>query len=149
MTRKITRSLTRIKAGIQDKLYLGNLDAKRDWGYAGDYVEAMWLMLQQDSPGDYVVATGEQYSVEDFLDFAGEALELNWRDVVEIDPRYLRPNEVVSLCGDSSRARRELGWKPQVDLRGLVRMMCDHDLRLAEDEARQVAGRIRVGVQRV
>lgn len=149
VTRKITRSLTRIKAGIQDKLYLGNLDAKRDWGYAGDYVEAMWRMLQQDEPGDFVVATGEQYSVEDFLGFAGEALDLDWKSVVEIDPRYLRPNEVVSLCGDPARAKKELGWKPSVDLRGLVRMMCDHDLRLAEDEARQVADRMRVRVQRV
>lgn len=149
VTRKISRSLTRIKAGIQDKLYLGNLDAKRDWGYAGDYVEAMWLMLQQDQPGDYVVATGEQYSVEQFLDVAGEILEMDWRSVVEIDPRYLRPNEVVSLCGDSSRARRDLGWKPSVDFRGLVGMMCAHDMRLAEDEARQMASRFRAGVQRL
>jgi GDPmannose 4,6-dehydratase len=149
VTRKITRSLTRIKAGIQDRLYLGNLDAKRDWGFAGDYVEAMHLMLQQNEPGDYVVATGVQYSVEEFLNFAGEYLELDWRKVVEMDPRYLRPNEVVSLCGDPSRARKALGWEPKVDLRGLVRMMCEHDLRLAEDEARQVAEKFRVGVQRV
>lgn len=149
VTRKITRSLARIKAGVQDKLYLGNLDALRDWGYAGDYVEAMWMMLQQDAPGDYVVATGKQYSVENFLEIAGEYLELDWRKVVDIDPRYLRPNEVVSLCGDPSRARKELGWTPKVDLPGLVRMMCDHDLRLAEDEARQVASRMRSGVQRV
>ncbi|MBI1353831.1 MAG: GDP-mannose 4,6-dehydratase [Acidobacteria bacterium] len=149
VTRKITRSLTRIKAGIQDKLYMGNLDALRDWGYAGDYVEAMWLMLQQDEPGDFVVATGRQYSVEDFLGIAGEYLGLDWKKVVEIDPRYLRPNEVVSLCGDPSLAKKTLGWEPKVDLPGLVRMMCDHDLRLAEEEARAVASRIRTGVQRV
>ena len=136
VTRKITRTLARIKAGLEDKLYLGNMDAKRDWGFAGDYVEAMWRMLQQDEPGDYVVATGEQHSVQDFLETAAARLEMDWREVVEVDARYLRPAEVDSLCGDSSKARKELGWAPAVDFPGLVAMMCDHDMELAQQEAR-------------
>jgi GDPmannose 4,6-dehydratase len=142
VTRKITRTLARIKAGIERKLYLGNLDARRDWGYAGDYVEAMWRMLQQEQPGDYVVATGEQHSVRDFVEAAAARLELDWREAVEMDERYLRPAEVDSLCGDAAKARRELGWKPSVDFAGLVAMMCDHDLELARREARaEQAGR--------
>ena len=134
VTRKITRALGRIKEGIQDKLYLGNLDAKRDWGFAGDYVKAMWLMLQQDKPGDYAVATGEAHSVREFLDIAGEHLNLDWQKHVEIDPRYFRPTEVDYLLGDSSRAREILGWKPETSFEQLVRMMTDNDLALAKRE---------------
>jgi len=134
VTRKITRAAARIKYGLQDKLYLGNLDAKRDWGYAGDYVEAMWLMLQQDEPDDYVIATGECHSVREFLEETFTQLDLDWRDYVEIDPRYLRPTEVDHLQGDSTKARRKLGWKPKVDFRQLVKMMLQHDLDLARQE---------------
>ena len=132
VTRKITRALGRIRRGIQKKLYLGNLDAKRDWGFAGDYVHAMWMMLQQDEPDDYVIATGEAWTVRDFLDIAGERLDLDWREYVEVDPRYFRPTEVDYLLGDASKARRELGWEPQVSFRELVNMMVDNDLQLAE-----------------
>jgi len=138
VTRKVTRSLARIKAGLEEKLYMGNLDAKRDWGYAGDYVEAMWRILQHDKPDDFVIATGEQRSVRDLLDAAGRRLDIDWRDVVEIDPRYVRPAEVHSLLGDPSKAHRELGWKPRVDFQGLVDMMCDHDW---EEARREVAFR--------
>jgi GDPmannose 4,6-dehydratase len=142
VTRKITRTLARIKAGLEDKLYLGNLSARRDWGFAGDYVDAMWRMLQQDQPDDYVIATGEQHSVQELLETAAAHLELDWRKVVELDPRYLRPAEVDSLCGDASKARTRLGWAPAVDFPGLVAMMCDHDLELATQEARaEKAGR--------
>lgn len=134
VTRKITRAAARIKYGLQNKLYLGNLDAKRDWGYAGDYVEAMWLMLQQDEPDDYVIATGECHSVREFLEETFSQLDLDWRDYVEIDPRYLRPTEVDHLQGDSTKARRKLGWKPKVDFRQLVKMMLQHDLDLARQE---------------
>ena len=134
VTRKITRAATRIKAGLQDKLYLGNLDAKRDWGFAGDYVEAMWLMLQQDKPDDYVIATGESHSVREFLDQVFGHLDLDWHDYVEIDPRYFRPSEVDHLEGDASKARRALKWKPKVTFEELVRMMVDADMRLAERE---------------
>ncbi|HYO81671.1 MAG TPA: GDP-mannose 4,6-dehydratase, partial [Bryobacteraceae bacterium] len=134
VTRKITRALTRIKLGLQQKLFLGNLDAKRDWGFAGDYVRGMWLMLQQDSPDDYVVATGEAHSVRDFLDVAGERLGLDWSKHVEIDPRYYRPTEVDYLLGDPSRARAILPWEPRVTFAGLVTMMVDSDLQLAERE---------------
>jgi GDPmannose 4,6-dehydratase len=134
VTRKITRALGRIKLGAQKKLYLGNLDAKRDWGFAGDYVRAMWLMLQQGNPDDYVVSTNEAYSVRDFLNIAGERLGLDWEKHVEIDPRYFRPTEVDYLLGDSSKARRILGWKPEVPFRSLVEMMADHDLELARRE---------------
>jgi GDPmannose 4,6-dehydratase len=132
VTRKITRGLGRIRAGIQKKLYLGNLDAKRDWGFAGDYVRAMWMMLQQDRPDDYVIATGEAWTIRDLLDIAGEHLNLDWREYVEIDARYFRPTEVDYLLGDASKARRELGWEPRVSFRELVRMMVDNDLQLAE-----------------
>jgi GDPmannose 4,6-dehydratase len=134
VTRKITRALTRIRLGVQDKLYLGNLDARRDWGYAGDFVEAMHLMLQQESPGDYVVATGESHSIRDFLDVAGDACGLNWHQHVELDPRYLRPTEVDHLRGDSSKARAEFGWKPRVSFEELVRMMIASDFELAKQE---------------
>jgi GDPmannose 4,6-dehydratase len=134
VTRKITRALGRIKLGLQDKLYLGNLEAKRDWGYAGDYVEAMWMMLQAPQAGDYVVATGESHSVREFLDVAGVYAGLDWKKHVETDPRYFRPSEVDHLCGDSSKARRELGWRPKVEFRELVRLMIEHDLDLAQQE---------------
>jgi GDPmannose 4,6-dehydratase len=134
VTRKITRALTRIKLGLQKKLFLGNLDARRDWGFAGDYVEAMWLMLQQNSASDYVVATGESYSVREFLDTAAELCDLDWKQFVDIDPRYLRPTEVDHLQGDASKARNVLGWKPRVSFRELVRMMIENDLDLARKE---------------
>ncbi len=134
VTRKITRALGRIKMGLQQKLYLGNLDAKRDWGFAGDYVEAMWLMLQQDKPDDYVVATGESYSVRDFLTEAAKILELDWEELVETDPRLFRPAEVDFLQGDSSKAKAELGWQPKVTFKELVRRMVAHDLDLARNE---------------
>lgn len=134
VTRKITRALGRIKCGLQKKLYLGNLDAKRDWGFAGDYVEAMWLMLQQEKPDDYVVATNESFSVREFLEVAFGHLGLDWNEFVEIDPRYFRPAEVDYLLGDATKARETLGWKPRVSFRELVTMMVDHDLKLAEQE---------------
>ena len=134
VTRKITRALTRIKYGLQDKLFLGNIDSKRDWGYAGDYVEAMWKMLQADAPGDFVVATGEAYSVRQFLDAAAALCELDWARHVEIDQRYFRPTEVDFLLGDSSKARAALGWTPKVNFKELVRIMVEHDLELARQE---------------
>jgi GDPmannose 4,6-dehydratase len=134
VTRKITRAATRIKLGLQDKLYLGNLDAKRDWGFAGDYVETMWLMLQQDKPDDYVIATGETHSVREFLDEVFGYLGLDWQEYVGIDERYYRPTEVDFLQGDSSKARKVLNWKPKVTFKELARMMTDADMKLAEDE---------------
>jgi GDPmannose 4,6-dehydratase len=134
VTRKITRALGRIKHGLQDKLYLGNLDARRDWGFAGDYVEAMWLMLQADKPDDYVVATGDTHSVREFLELAAKIAEVDLEDRVELDPRYYRPTEVDHLEGDASKARKELGWQPRVDFEGLVRMMVEADLELAARE---------------
>ena len=123
ITQKITRATTRIKLGLQEKLYLGNLDAKRNWGFAGDYVEAMWLMLQQETPDDYVVATNELYSVRDFCEKTFSQLGLNYEDHVEIDPRYYRPAEVDLLLGDSTKAYEQLGWKPQTSFDQLVKMM--------------------------
>jgi GDPmannose 4,6-dehydratase len=134
VTRKITRAATRIKLGIQKKLYLGNLDAERDWGFAGDYVEAMWLMLQQDEPDDYVIATGETRSVKQFLERTFSMLDLNWEEYVAFDPRYLRPSEVNHLLGDASKAQEQLNWKPKVDFDGLVKMMVDTDMALAKRE---------------
>jgi len=134
VTRKITRAAGRIKMGLQDKLYLGNLEARRDWGFAGDYVEAMWLMLQQDEPDDYVIATGESHSVREFLELAFGMLDLDWRKYVKIDPRYFRPTEVDHLLGDASKAREKLGWRPRVSFEELVRMMVEHDLELARQE---------------
>ena len=131
VTRKITRAATRIKLGLQDKLYLGNLDAKRDWGFAGDYVEAMWLMLQQDKPDDYVIATGETHSVREFLDEVFGYLDLDWHKYVEIDPRYFRPTEVDLLLGDASKAQRVLGWKPKVGFQGAGQHDDRADMELA------------------
>jgi GDPmannose 4,6-dehydratase len=127
VTRKITRAAARISHGLDKKLYLGNLEAKRDWGFAGDYVEAMWLMLQQAEPDDYVIATGEAHSVREALDVAFEAMGLDWHKYVEIDPRYLRPTEVDHLCGDASKARAKLGWQPKVRFKELVEMMVRSD----------------------
>jgi GDPmannose 4,6-dehydratase len=135
VSRKITRAAARIKLGLQEKLFLGNLDAKRDWGYAGDYVEAMWLMLQQAEPDDFVIATGETHSVRDFLDEAFGYIGLDWNKYVEIDPRYYRPTEVDVLLGDSSKARKKLGWQPKVRFQELVRMMIDADLQLEAHRA--------------
>jgi GDPmannose 4,6-dehydratase len=134
VTRKITRAATRIKLGLQKQLFLGNLEAKRDWGFAGDYVEAMWRMLQADKADDYVVATGETHSIRELLEVAFGLLELDWKQYVKHDQRYVRPAEVDLLLGDASRARAELGWQPKVSFPELVRMMIDSDLRLAEQE---------------
>jgi GDPmannose 4,6-dehydratase len=134
VTRKITRAATRIKLGLQDKLFLGNLDSQRDWGFAGDYVEAMWLMLQQDAPDDYVVATGETYSVKQFLDETFAQLGLDWKKHVEQDQRYFRPAEVDLLLGDPAKAKRVLKWEPKVKFKGLVQMMVEADMELAQQE---------------
>ncbi len=130
VTRKITRGIANIKFGLDSKLYLGNLDAKRDWGFAGDYVEGMWMMMQQAEPDDYVLATGETHSVREFLDLAFDHAGLDWKKHVEIDPRYFRPAEVDLLLGDSTKARQKLGWQPRVSFPELVRMMVDADLEL-------------------
>lgn len=134
VTRKITRAATRIKLGLQEKLYLGNLDAKRDWGFAGDYVEAMWKMLQVDEPDDYVIATGETHSVKEFLEEVFSYLDMDWRQYVQIDPKYYRPTEVDLLLGDSSKARKILEWEPKVNFKRLVKMMVDSDMEQAGDE---------------
>lgn len=134
VTRKITRAATRIKLGLQDELRLGNLDAERDWGYAGDYVEAMWMILQQGWPDDFVIATGEMHSVREFLKEVFEYLDLDWSKYVKYDKRYERPTEVDALRGDNSKARNDLGWKPKVDFKQLVRLMVDSDMVLAEKE---------------
>jgi GDPmannose 4,6-dehydratase len=134
VTRKITRAATRIQCGLQEALYLGNLEARRDWGFAGDYVETMWLMLQQDEPDDYVVATGESHSVREFLTEVFEYLGLDWEKYVKTDARYFRPTEVDLLQGDSSKARRVLNWKPRVTFKELARLMVDADMRIAEQE---------------
>ena len=141
VTRKITRALAHILAGLQDKLYLGNLEAKRDWGYAKEYVEAMWLMLQQDKPDDYVVATGETHSIREFLDLAFAHAGLSWEKYVEIDPRYYRPAEVDLLMGDARKARRQLGWEPKTKFADLVKLMVDADVKLLKDHRE---GRIKV-----
>ena len=134
VTRKITLGATRIKEGLQKKLVMGNLDAKRDWGFAGDYVRAMWLMLQQEKPDDFVVAIGETYAVSEFLELSFNHVGLDWHDYVEFDPKYTRPAEVDVLLGDPSKARKVLGWKPEVSFKGLVAMMIEHDLELARRE---------------
>ena len=134
VTRKITRAVGRIKNGIQTKLTLGNLDAKRDWGFAGDYVKAMWLILQHDTPDDWVIATGETHSVEEFAKKAFEYASLDWKEYVITDKKYFRPNEVNYLLGDSSKARKELGWEPEVSFDQMVKIMVDNDLKLAESE---------------
>ena len=135
VSRKITRAATRIKVGLQEKLFLGNLDARRDWGYAPEYVEAMWLMLQQDKPDDYVIATGETHSVREFVEETFQLLDMEWRKHVEMDPRYVRPTEVDLLLGDYSKAKKELNWQPKVAFKDLVRIMVDADLELAKREA--------------
>jgi GDPmannose 4,6-dehydratase len=132
VTRKITRAVARIKAGQQEKLYLGNLDAKRDWGYAPEYVSAMWSILQQGQPDDYVIASGETHSVKEFLAAAFACVELDWQDYVAHDPSYLRPAEVDCLIGDASKAKAVLGWQPQVTFNELVRLMVDADLALLD-----------------
>jgi GDPmannose 4,6-dehydratase len=134
VSRKVTRAAARIKLGLQDKLYMGNLEAKRDWGFAGDYVEAMWRMLQAEKAADYVIATGEAHAVRELLEVAFGHLALEWGKYVEVDPRYFRPSEVDHLCGDPSKARKELGWEPNVRFAELVKMMVDHDLELARQE---------------
>ena len=138
VTRKITRALARIKAGLQKELYLGNLEAKRDWGYAPEFVEAMWLMLQQDQGGDYVVATGETHSVREFLEVAFACADLDWNQYVKIDPRYYRPAEVDLLIGDAAKAKKILGWQPKTTFAELVRIMVQADI---DDLARQLAGK--------
>ena len=135
VTRKITRAATRIKLGLQDSLYLGNLDAKRDWGYAKEYVEMMWLMLQQDNPDDYVVATNEAHSVQEFCEVTFGLLGLDWQKYVKHDTRYERPSEVDLLIGNPAKAEKQLGWKPQVRFKDLVKIMVEHDLDLANREA--------------
>ena len=134
VTRKITRAATRIKLGLQKKLYLGNLDAKRDWGFAGDYVEAMWLMLQQEKPDDYVIATGETHSVREFAEKVFEKLDLDYKKYVDIDHKYFRPSEVDVLLGDASRARKALGWVPKVRFEQLIDMMIEGDMEIARKE---------------
>jgi GDPmannose 4,6-dehydratase len=134
VTRKVTRAATRIKEGLQSKLYLGNLDAKRDWGFAGDFVEAMWLILQQDEPDDFVIATGETRSVKELVELAFSLVELDWNEYVEIDPHYYRPSEVDTLLGDASKAFEVLGWKPEVEFNNLIEMMVEADWELARQE---------------
>jgi GDPmannose 4,6-dehydratase len=147
VTRKITRAVGRIKHGLQKKLYLGNLEAKRDWGFAGDYVEAMWLMIQQDQPDDYVIATGETHAVSEFCDKAFGRVGLDAKDFVAIDPRYFRPAEVDLLLGDPAKARARLGWKPKVGFDELVAMMVDTDLELAAQEKTLIAAGHRIAVR--
>ncbi|MDO9515309.1 MAG: GDP-mannose 4,6-dehydratase [Syntrophales bacterium] len=134
VTRKITRAATRIKLGLQDKLYLGNIEAKRDWGFAGDYVEAMWMILQHDQPDDFVIATGETHSVREFVERVFEKLDLDYHRHVEIDERYFRPTEVDVLLGDATKAQKILGWKPKTNFDQLIDMMIETDLKLAEKE---------------
>lgn len=136
VTRKITRAATRIKLGLQEHLYLGNMDAKRDWGYAKDYVEMMWMMLQQETPDDYVVATGETHSVREFVEATFSCLDLDWEKHVKYDARYERPAEVELLIGDSAKAKKQLGWEPKVKFKELVKIMVEADLKLAEAENR-------------
>ncbi len=136
VTRKITRAATRIKMGLQEKLYLGNLDAKRDWGYAKEYVEMMWLMLQQDEPDDYVIATNETHTVKEFVQETFAQLDLDWEKYVDYDDRYERPAEVDLLIGDPAKAKKQLGWEPKVKFKELVKIMTEADLKLAQDEAK-------------
>ena len=133
-TRKITKAAARIKLGIQQDLFLGNLDAKRDWGFAGDYVEAMWMMLQTEVPADYVIATGETHTVQEMLELAFDRLKLDWKKHVKIDPKYYRPTEVDLLIGDASKAKKELGWQPKVRFQELIAMMVDADLAAEKEK---------------
>lgn len=141
VTRKITRAVGRIKEGLQQRLFLGNLDARRDWGFAKDYVEAMWRMLQYETPDDYVIATGETHSVQEFLELAFGQLGLHWQDHVEIDPRYFRPSEVELLLGDPTKARAKLGWSPRTSFPELVQLMVESDWDIARAERREIAAR--------
>jgi GDPmannose 4,6-dehydratase len=145
VTRKITRAVAHIKHGVQHKLFLGNLDARRDWGYAPDYVRAMWLMLQQEQPGDFVVGTGEAHSVRDFVERAFAHAGLDWKEHVEVDPRYFRPAEVNHLCADASKVRRQLGWEPQVGFGELVRIMVDADMQAVEARIKGGLAALQVG----
>ena len=141
VTRKVTKAAARIKLGVQHELYLGNLDAKRDWGFAGDYIEAMWLMLQAETPDDYVIATGETHSVREMLELAFERVELDWKRYVKIDENYYRPTEVDLLIGDASKAKRQLGWAPKVGFRELITMMVDADLAAERERLDGVRGK--------
>ena len=134
MTRKITKAAARIKLGVQQDLFLGNLDAKRDWGFAGDYIEAMWLMLQAKTPDDYVIATGETHTVKEMLELAFDRLQLDWKKHVHIDQKYYRPTEVDLLIGDASKAKKELGWEPKVRFQELIAMMVDADLATEKEK---------------
>jgi GDPmannose 4,6-dehydratase len=145
VTRKITRAVAHIKLGLQKKLYLGNLNAKRDWGYAPEYVEAMWTMLQQDKPDDYVIATGETHSVKEFCAEAFACAGLDWNEYVEIDKRYCRPAEVDVLIGDSTKAKKLLGWVPKTKFKDLVRLMVDEDIRMLQDQLAGKVPRVDVG----
>lgn len=136
MTRKISHGVARIKLGLDEELRLGNLEARRDWGFAGDYVEAMWLMLQQDQPEDYVIATGETHSVREFCELAFGYVGLDYRDYVVIDQRFMRPAEVDLLIGDASKARQKLGWQPRTTFPELVQMMVEADLQLVKEQMR-------------
>jgi GDPmannose 4,6-dehydratase len=134
VTRKITKAAARIKLGVQHDLFLGNLDAKRDWGFAGDYVEAMWMMLQTEVPTDYVIATGETHTVQEMLELAFDRLKLDWKKHVKIDPKYFRPTEVDLLIGDASKAKKELGWQPKIKFQELIAMMVDADLAVEKEK---------------
>jgi GDPmannose 4,6-dehydratase len=149
VTRKITRAAARIKLGLQEKLYLGNLEAKRDWGFAGDYVEAMWLILQQEAPDDFVIATGETHSVREFAEKVFAKLDLDYQKHVATDPRYFRPTEVDVLLGDAAKARKALGWKPKVSFDQLIAMMVEADLEIAEKERTLVNAGFACGNQRI
>jgi GDPmannose 4,6-dehydratase len=135
VTRKITRAIARIKAGRQKKLFMGNIDAERDWGYAKEYVEAMWLMLQQPEPDDYVIATGETHSVKEFLEHAFDHVKLDWKKFVEIDPKFYRPAEVDQLIGNAAKARKKLNWQPKTKFADLVRLMVDADIKLLKSQS--------------
>jgi GDPmannose 4,6-dehydratase len=141
VTRKITRAIAYIRAGLQKKLYLGNIDAQRDWGYAKDYVEAMWRMLQQDAPDDYIISTGERHTIREFLQIGFDHVGLKWEEYVEIDPRFYRPLEPDLLLGDATKAREKLGWKPRTSFEKLVVLMVDADVRLLENQQRGVVPR--------
>jgi GDPmannose 4,6-dehydratase len=143
VTRKITRAIARIQAGLQDKLFMGNLEAKRDWGYAKEYVEAMWLMLQQPEPDDYIIATGETHSVKEFLELAFDEAGLDWKKHVEIDPKFYRPAEVDQLVGDATKAHKKLGWMPKTKFADLVRLMVDADVQLLKSQPAGAGRKIR------
>ncbi len=145
VTHKVTRAVARIKMGLQKEVRLGNLEARRDWGYAGDYVRAMWLMLQQDEPDDYVIATGETHSVQELCDVAFRHVDLNWEDYVVVDEKYYRPAEVDLLIGDAAKAGEKLGWEPIVNFEELVQLMVEVDLEMVEQEMRGVTKKLEIG----